>query len=121
MSKKKALGQDPLAWIKLTQESEEKRKLEAEAPPGVEDGAPSPPAAGGMNWSFLIVYIINMAVLLVLVFLIYTDLASSLDDMTEHVTRLELRVQAMERIAPAPIAAETLRRDLPESDDMPAE
>ena len=105
MAKKKALGQDPLAWIKLTQEMEDKRKEQA-APPPVEEGEAAPAQTAGTNWPFLCIYIVNMAILLVLVFLIYRDVSARQQQIATEVTRIQEQVRAIEdaspRVTPTP-------------------
>ena len=99
MRRKKALGQDPLAWIKLTQE----RAAEEEAPPDAAVEAPAPaerPAT--MNWAFLIIYILNMFLLLALVFLVHRDLGQRVTAMENEVKVLRGRLRAIQETGPLP-------------------
>ena len=96
MRKKKALGQDPLAWIKLTQEREARQKQEATRAKS-EPPAPAERPAAAMNWSFLIIYVINMILLLVLVFLVHKDLGERMSAVEGELRALRSRVRAAEQ------------------------
>lgn len=98
MSRKKALGQDPLAWIKLTQEQEAQKGEGTGAAP-----APVPaPQTVSMNWSFLVIYIVNMVLLLALVFLVHRDLTSRLHSLENELQFLRRRIQAVQETPTLP-------------------
>jgi len=99
MSKRKALGQDPLAWIKLTQ-AQGAQRAAAEASPAEE----APARGGGMNWPFLVIYILNMFLLLALVFLVHRDLGRRLTVMEGEVRALRARLRVVQEAAePRPL------------------
>lgn len=97
MARKKALGQDPLAWIKLTQEPEPQKDQRTGAAP-----TPAPPPPATMNWSFLVIYIVNMLLLLALVFLVHRDLSGRLNTLDNEVKFLRRRVQAVQEASLPP-------------------
>lgn len=100
MAKKKALGQDPLAWIKLTH-----RTGAASSRTADEAESDALPAGAGpratMNWPFLIIYLINMLLLLALVFLVHADLSSRIGRLRTEVRSIEGQVERLLQFDPA--------------------
>lgn len=105
MAKKKALGQDPLAWISATQENpKEKTKLRA-SDSDKTPAAPAPAQSGnGVSGTFLAIYVINMLLLLLLAGLAYVDMGRRIDILALEARDLRQRVNMLEeramRIAP---------------------
>ena len=103
MVKKKALGQDPLAWISATQEKpKEKKKLRSSDSDETETPAAPSPAqqnGNGISGSFLAIYVINMLLLLLLAGLAYVDMGRRIDILAVEVRDLRQRVNMLEEHA----------------------
>lgn len=103
MTKRKPLGQDPLAWIRKTAEEESPPVVASESAsaPEADDRAEGPAVSlatrvdqgrSAPNWHFLLVVTVDFLLLILLGFLGFTLLSSRLDRLAARVSRLEAQV-----------------------------